>query len=172
MTYINNHEATGEYILETVTGENIDLTGRNARREVLNWIIRNTDYNWSISKLNPAISSEPITMETVAEEYADEQEQNEIVQEIRKENKSKQDIVAELKNLKQDDPEIIEIKSKAYKRDNKTIAQIKILRDFKCQICGTAIKRKDGSDYVEAAHIKPKHQKGRCRLPLFSTYLK
>ena len=64
-------------------------------------------------------------------------------------------------NLKPTDPELIEIKSISYKRDNKTIAQLKILRDFKCQICGTAIKKKDGSYYVEAAHIKPKHQQGR-----------
>lgn len=163
-TYINNGEATGEYIIETVTsvsGENINLTGRNARREVLNWIIRNTNYNWSISKIIPAIQTEPITAEQVMEEVADEKEQHEIVQIIRNENKSKQTVIAELQNLKEADPEVIVINSKSYKRDNKTIAQIKFIREFKCQICGTTIKKKDGSDYVEAAHIKPKHQKGR-----------
>ena len=35
------------------------------------------------------------------------------------------------------------------------------MRDFKCQICSTSILKKDGSKYVEAAHIKPKNQKGR-----------
>ena len=33
-------------------------------------------------------------------------------------------------------------------------------RDYKCQICGTAIRKKDGGYYVEAAHIKMKSKKG------------
>ena len=37
---------------------------------------------------------------------------------------------------------------------------IKYLRDFKCQICGVAIEKRDGQLYVEAAHIDPKHKKG------------
>jgi len=94
-------------------------------------------------------------------ETPDEKEQNEIVQELRNDNKSKQEIIDELKKLKETDTEIVEIKSKVYKRDNKTVAQIKFVRDFKCQICLTTIKKKDGSFYVEAAHIKPKHLKGR-----------
>ncbi|WP_367277532.1 HNH endonuclease [Mucilaginibacter sp.] len=28
-------------------------------------------------------------------------------------------------------------------------------------MCSTTIRKKDGSYYIEAAHIKPKHQKGR-----------
>ncbi|HTA27338.1 MAG TPA: HNH endonuclease, partial [Bacteroidia bacterium] len=92
---------------------------------------------------------------------ADENEQTEIVKELRQQNKSKQDLLNELNNLKETDTETVIIKGKSFKRDNKTIAQIKIIRDFKCQICKTTIIKKDGTNYIEAAHIKPKHQKGR-----------
>ncbi len=92
----------------------------------------------------------------------DEQEQ--IVRVFKNQNKTKQEIITELKDLKPTDPEVVIINSKSFKRDNRTIAQIKILRDFKCQICSTTIKKKDGTFYIEAAHIKPKHQKG-CETP-------
>ena len=72
-----------------------------------------------------------------------------------------EEIINELKNLKLTDAEEIEINSKSYKRDNKTIAYIKVLRDYKCQVCSTTIKKKDGGFYIEAAHIEPKHKKGR-----------
>lgn len=91
----------------------------------------------------------------------DEQEQKEIVREFKNQNKTKQEIITELKNLKPTDSEEVTISSKSFKRDNRTIAQIKILRDFKCQICSTTIKKKDGTFYIEAAHIEPKHRKGR-----------
>lgn len=91
----------------------------------------------------------------------DEQEQKDIIREFRNQNKSKQDIIDELKKLKPTDSEEVIINSKSFKRDNRTIAQIKILRDFKCQICSTTIRKKDGTFYIEAAHIKPKHKKGR-----------
>lgn len=78
-----------------------------------------------------------------------------------KKNKSRKEIINELKNLKETDAEEIIINHKTYKRDNKTIAQLKIIRHFKCQICGVSIPKKDGSKYIEAAHISPKHQKGR-----------
>ncbi|MCW3109880.1 MAG: hypothetical protein JWQ09_4386 [Segetibacter sp.] len=91
----------------------------------------------------------------------DEQEQNEIVCEILKEKLSRNEILEELRNLSETDPEVIIYKGKTFKRDNKTIAQIKILRNFCCQLCGTTIKKKDGSNYTEAAHIKAKHLKGR-----------
>ncbi|HEY0743534.1 MAG TPA: HNH endonuclease [Chryseosolibacter sp.] len=94
-------------------------------------------------------------------ESPDEQEQNEIIHEIQKQHQSKDEILKELKNLKETDSEIVTINTKAFKRDNKTIAQIKILRDFKCQLCGTTIVKKGGGKYIEAAHIKAKNQKGR-----------
>ncbi|HIC8923825.1 hypothetical protein CMU86_08295 [Elizabethkingia anophelis] len=92
----------------------------------------------------------------------DEQEQKEIMRELK--SKAKEDIITELKNLKPTDPEVVIINSKSFKRDNRTIAQIKVLRDFKCQICSTTIKKKDGTFYIEAAHIEPKHKKG-CETP-------
>ncbi len=91
----------------------------------------------------------------------DEHEQKEIIKEFKIQNKTKQDIINELKNLKPTDPEEVIINSKSFKRDNRTVVQIKILRDFKCQICSTTIKKKDGTFYIEAAHIEPKHRKGR-----------
>lgn len=89
----------------------------------------------------------------------DEKEQIELEQLYK--HKTKDDIRNELENSKNTDSEEIIVNHKTYKRDNRTIALIKILRDFKCQICSTAILKKDGSHYVEAAHIKPKCQKGR-----------
>lgn len=90
----------------------------------------------------------------------DEKEQEQIINEFESQDILKQEIITDLKNLNPTDPEIIIINSKSYKRDNRTIAQIKILRDFKCQICSTTIKKKDGTLYIEAAHIEPKHRKG------------
>jgi len=89
----------------------------------------------------------------------DEQEQNDIVRMFV--GKSKLKIISELLNLPEKEEEQIIINHKAYKRDNKTIALIKILRNFKCQICGYSIVKKDGTNYIEAAHIIPKNQKGR-----------
>jgi len=76
------------------------------------------------------------------------------------EQQDKNEIINELNSLKITDPEIIEIKHKTYKRDNKTIVQLKILRDFKCQLCGCSIIRKNKKPYIEAAHITPKSEKG------------
>lgn len=89
----------------------------------------------------------------------DEKEQEEL-QKFYKQTKTKEEILEELKNLEPTDSEEVIVNHKTYKRDNKTIAQIKILRDFKCQICATTIIKKDGTKYIEAAHIKPKHKRG------------
>jgi len=91
----------------------------------------------------------------------DTKEQDQIIKELNKEEEvSKEDIARELKNLKPKDPEIVTFAGKSYKRDNKTIAELKFLRDFKCQICGTTILKKDNSRYIEAAHITQKRNKG------------
>ena len=115
--------------------------------------------------------SQKVTMRNMRDIYAkylavpldtpDEQEQKEIFREFIKQKKTKQEIIAELLSLKPTDDEKVTISNKSFKRDNRTIAQIKILRDFKCQICSTTIKKKDGTLYIEAAHIKPKNKKGR-----------
>jgi hypothetical protein len=69
-------------------------------------------------------------------------------------------IRAELRSCKPSDPETIYYNGKTYKRDEKTIAQLKIIRGFRCQICGIQILKKNGAFYVEAAHITPKKHKG------------
>jgi len=74
--------------------------------------------------------------------------------------KDKDELISELLNLKDTDPVSIEIKHKTYKRNNKTIAQLKLLRDFKCQICNKKIPIKNNKFYIEAAHIIPKCEKG------------
>ena len=48
------------------------------------------------------------------------------------------------------------IKGIKFIRDRATVAKLKILREFKCQICGTRIVKKDGSFYAEGGHINPK----------------
>lgn len=90
----------------------------------------------------------------------DEKEQEELTRHY-KSTQTKEEILKDLKNLQPTDSKEIIVNHKTYKRDNKTIAQIKILRNFKCQICGTTIIKKNGGKYIEAAHIKPKHMKGR-----------
>jgi putative restriction endonuclease len=95
---------------------------------------------------------------------SDEKEQEDLVEKISSEvsldaNKRKE-IIQDLNSLTPQSTEIVEYKGKMYKRDNKTIAQLKILRNFKCQICNNNILKKDGSFYIEAAHIKRKSEKG------------
>lgn len=107
-------------------------------------------FNWSLIK-NPFQNSTDLE---------DEKEQEEL-EHYYIGNKTKADILKDLENLQETDPVEIIVNHKTYKRDNKTVAQIKILRDFKCQICSTTILKKDGSKYVEAAHITAKHKKGR-----------
>jgi predicted HNH restriction endonuclease len=67
----------------------------------------------------------------------------------------------DLLNLKSSDSVEVQIHGKRYKRDNKTIVQLKILRGYECQICHTTIKRKNNKKYIEAAHVLSKSKKGR-----------
>ncbi|WP_314057967.1 HNH endonuclease [Empedobacter brevis] len=94
------------------------------------------------------------------EKIVDNIEQEEIV-EFYKNKKDRNELIIELeKNKNFEDGEVI-INVKKYKRDNKSIALIKLLRNFECQICNHYILKKDGSKYIEAAHINPKHKKGK-----------
>lgn len=88
----------------------------------------------------------------------DEIEQTEIANHLK--DKSKSDLLDELKNSENSSSEKVTVNHKSYKRNNKIVALIKILRDFKCQICGQFILKRDGSKYIEAAHIVPKHKQG------------
>ena len=98
---------------------------------------------------------------TMSIDSPDELEQKEIIRMFKNGNKTRQEIIFELNNLKPSDHEKVTLSLKSFKRDNHTIAQLKIIRDFKCQICSTSIKKKDGTYYIEAAHIEPKSKKGR-----------
>jgi putative restriction endonuclease len=89
----------------------------------------------------------------------DEIEQQELVEVFTKENDKKK-LIKDLSTVVASETEMVIVQQKTYKRDNKTIAQLKLYRDFKCQICYTQIKKKNGGFYIEAAHIKPKHMEG------------
>ena len=89
-----------------------------------------------------------------------EVEQNEIEKYLQK-NKSREQLIDELIKSKPKPDETITIKRIQYKRDNYTIALIKQIRGHKCQICNKEIITRDGSKYIEAAHIIPKSEKGK-----------
>lgn len=86
--------------------------------------------------------------------------QNDLVGRLTKDANIRKEIIRELETLNPQTTEEVEFRGKYYKRDNKTIAQLKIIRGFECQICKTKIKKKDGSFYIEAAHVQMKSQKG------------
>jgi 5-methylcytosine-specific restriction protein A len=86
--------------------------------------------------------------------------QNEFVQKLRNHPKTREELILELNNLIPYEGETTTTCSKAFKRDNYAIALIKELRCYRCQICKTRIRKKDGSFYVEAAHIVPKNKQG------------
>lgn len=73
---------------------------------------------------------------------------------------SREQIIRELKALTPKSPETVIVRGRQYRRDNKTIAQLKRLRGYKCQICNIGIPTKNKTLYVEAAHIKAKRHKG------------
>jgi hypothetical protein len=101
--------------------------------------------------------SEPIDLHHFAKQR-DRDEQIELANTESKRDLSQ--IRRDLRTIKPTDPELVEVRTRVYKRNNRTIAQLKILRGYKCQICGVTIKKKDGSLYAEAAHITPKRRKG------------
>ena len=103
---------------------------------------------------------EYITGSEYKEVNSDEEEQEKLENLPEIKTQSKQEIINELQSLTPQTPVQVTFRGKSYKRDNKTIAQIKKLRGKKCQICGHYILQKDGGKYVEAAHITAKSEKG------------
>lgn len=78
---------------------------------------------------------------------------------------SRAKLVEELKNLTPKSPIMVTLlNGKQYSRDNKTVAILKKLRGYRCQLCGMTIRKKNNDFYVEAAHIVPKRQRG-CETP-------
>ena len=94
-------------------------------------------------------------------EASDEQDQDIIATQLNTQKWSKERIVETLKQLPLKTSQQVTINGKRFSRDNYTIALLKKLRGFKCQICGTTIQKKDGSFYIEAAHIISKRERGQ-----------
>ncbi|MGA2385924.1 MAG: HNH endonuclease [Candidatus Bathyarchaeia archaeon] len=106
-----------------------------------------------------------VTGETYEENYPADKSvtqqielEKEILRDLTGEKRKK--LIEELKALTPSMSQQVVINGKTYDRDNKTIVALKILRDFKCQICGNSILKKNGEHYVEAAHIRRKSEKG------------
>lgn len=114
----------------------------------------------TLSRIYKHVTGRPIPKIIISDpDLIDIEEQNEI--ESLKPIYDKERIREELKKVKATDSVMVVINNKVYKRDNRTIALLKTLRGHKCQICGKAIEKKDGTFYVEAAHITPKSEKGQ-----------
>jgi hypothetical protein len=127
--------------------------------DVLRDRLERSVYTYRIPPPTPAVSlSARAQFVTEATTCEDIKEQDELLPLIKQQSRDK--LIDELKAIKPTTPEQIIISGKQYKRDNKSIVAIKILKDFKCQICGASILKKDGSLYVEAAHITGKKHKG------------
>ena len=69
-------------------------------------------------------------------------------------------IIAAIRDLEAAKGRLVECKGVHMSRNAALIIHIKALREHRCQICGTAIGRRNGPPYVEAAHIKPKREGG------------
>lgn len=94
----------------------------------------------------------------IEETEKDIEEQEEIADKVG--GLKREEIIKKLGSISQNNLEYIEIRGKVYKRNNLRSYLVKNLRDFKCQICKKSILKKDGSRYIEAAHIDPKRDGG------------
>lgn len=92
---------------------------------------------------------------------ANEKEQQRYIKELRKSRKTKEQLLSLLSERQNQQDRTENYKGTRNKRDNESIAIIKCLRKFKCQLCGKSILKRDGTYYVEAAHIDPKRAKGK-----------
>ena len=92
---------------------------------------------------------------------SDEEQQELLTIQILNNKLSKSELYDKLVNQPEKEDEFIIIDKKIYRRDNKTVADIKYLRDYKCQLCGTRIQKEDGTFYIEAAHINEKCKGGK-----------
>lgn len=89
-----------------------------------------------------------------------ELEQSIIQNEIEQLQLNKEQLLKKIKLLESTDVEYIEIRGLQIKRRNWIISLIKKFYDYKCQVCNTSIKKKNGDFYIEAAHITAKRLKG------------
>jgi predicted restriction endonuclease len=87
-------------------------------------------------------------------------EENEMLLEARNSRLSRKAIADQLRQITPSSSNYVEYRGKRISRDIDTIAKLKLLREYKCQICGTSIKKKGGGLYIEGAHITPKRRSG------------
>lgn len=124
--------------------------------------IRNEGYKLDelakLIKIFEFITEKRFNFDNISE---DEFQQNDLIDYYLEDKDS---IADDLISIKGNEEEEVFVNLKKYKRNNKTIAQLKIYRNFSCQICGEKIRKKDKGFYIEAAHIKPKCKKG-CETP-------
>ncbi len=90
-----------------------------------------------------------------------EKEQQSYINKLRKSQKTKEQLLSLLSQRQNQQDRTEHYSGKRNKRDNESIALIKYLRDFKCQLCGKSILKRDGTYYVEAAHIDAKCDNGK-----------
>lgn len=135
-----------EYIIQR---ESIHVLGKE--------IISKTKEAYNLQK---SLSDSVCTINVEPLHKQDAQEQEEIIKELEKKGKTKREVLERLLNYVDSEPELLTTISNIYKRDNQLIAAIKFVRDSTCQLCGTKIQKRDGTFYIEAAHILPKNQKG------------
>ena len=108
--------------------------------------------------------SEIIQTESIDTDFnseTNEKEQQRYIKKLRKSRKTKEQLLNLLSKRQNQQDRTETYKGIRNKRDNESIAIIKYLRKFKCQLCGKSILKRDGTYYVEAAHIDPKCDKGR-----------
>jgi hypothetical protein len=143
------------------TYKDIDVAEKIVRDEIVSLQkagIRIEEYK-KLRNIFKLITGKDYSQIVTSDESSDLKEQDELVSVVKKEQNREQ-IIQELKEVTPGSPELVEVKGKQYKRNNKIIAQLKILRGFKCQICETRILKKDDEFYVEASHILEKRHKG------------
>ena len=90
--------------------------------------------------------------------YEDEKIQDDLDNNLKDENL--EDIKRELRAYSPEDTRYLEYQGKKIRRDQLTIARLKKIRGYRCQMCGASIKRRRDPPYVEGAHVMPKRDKG------------
>lgn len=104
------------------------------------------------------------TQKAVASREEDEKEQadfqSEIDARIARDGSYRAKLIDELRSLTPGASINVQYRGRRYRRDNKTVAQLKALRGYRCQVCGVAIVKRKGGLYTEAAHIRAKRLGG------------
>jgi len=103
----------------------------------------------SLSNFINSYSGSEVTLETFSQESTDRLIDNTL---------SKHERLETLKQRLDETSrttEFVELKGRRVKRNHLLVKFIKEKADYKCQACGFTFIKKDGSRYVEVAHIRP-----------------